>query len=536
EIKNIISEIIKEINSLDYEKIEILYQKIIPEEQTAEISNKKGLPALPNVDKFKKVIMRLAPYPSGPLHIGNARMVILNDYYIKKYNGKLILAYDDTIGSAIKNIVPEAYDLIKDDLSYLGVEYDQVVYKSDRIKNFYDYCVKLIEKDQAYVCKCDAKEWREKNKKTKIPCEHRNVSIEDNLEEWEKMLGGTYDEGEAVLRFKSGMDLDDPALRDHILMRISNKIHPRVGDKYSVWPLLEFSWAIDDHLLGITHILRGKDLIKEDIIESMIWDIFGWRKAEFIHYGLISFKGLNLSKTDARLKIEKGIYNGWSDPRTWSIQSLKRRGILSKSIKELIINLRLSESDIKLSPKKLYSINRSNIDENANRYFFIATPEVITIKNVELIQLKAELYIHPDFPERGKRVIEIRPEGDILKILIENKDLRSFKNGEIIRLKDLVNIKILDKEKKIAEMISSGIDEFRELSDKMDKRLKIIHWLPTEDNLKIEVLNLDGSIISGYGENNCKGLKTNEIIQFERFGFCKVDRTDPNIFLYYSHS
>jgi glutamyl-tRNA synthetase len=334
------------------------------------------------------------------------------------------------------------------------------------------------------------------------------------------------------------MDLDDPALRDHILMRISNKIHPRVGDKYSVWPLLEFSWAIDDHLLGITHILRGKDLIKEDIIESKIWDIFGWRKAEFIHYGLISFRGLNLSKTDARLKIEKGVYNGWSDPRTWSIQSLKRRGILSKSIKELIINLRLSESDIKLSPKKLYSINRSNIDENANRYFFIAEPEVITIKNIDLnqSQLKSELYLHPDFPNRGKRIIQIRPEGDIVKILIEKKDLRSFKNGEIIRLKDFINIKLLDKEKKIAEMISSDIDEFRELAEKMDKKLRIIHWLPPNDNLKIEVLKLDGSITSGYGEINCKDLQPDEIIQFERFGFCKVDRKEPNIFLYYSHS
>ncbi|MBD3226902.1 MAG: glutamate--tRNA ligase [Candidatus Lokiarchaeota archaeon] len=536
EIRELIDKTVQEINNLSDAELEALSSQLSPEIMKSKVEEQtKELPPLPNVENYDKVVMRLAPYPSGPLHIGNARMVILNDYYVKRYAGKLFLVFDDTIGSAIKDIFPESYRMIKEDLKYLDVEYHESIYKSDRVKTFYKYCEKLIEMNQAYVCTCEAEKWREKHKKTQIPCKHRSSSKDQNLEQWRKMLDGIYNEGDAVVRLKTGMKLDNPAIRDHVIMRISNKIHPRVGEKYKVWPLLEFSWAIDDHLLGITHIIRGKDLLKEDIIESKIWEIFDWPKAEFIHYGLISFKGLNLSKTEARLNIEKGVYRDWTDPRTWSIQSLKKRGILSESIRELIDELGLSLADIKLSPKKLYSINRSKIDSIADRYFFISTPKTLTIKNINKKELKAEVFSHPDFPERGERIFTFKIVNNQIKLYIDEKDAKKLYKNQILRLKDLVNIKIIDESKNIAEIIPGGIDEFRELSEKVEERLSIIHWLPTENNIKVDIILMNGKIISGIAENNCNNLKIDDIIQFERFGFCRIDQTKPKILAYYSH-
>ena len=180
--------------------------------------------------------MRLAPYPSGALHIGNARMVILNSEYAKRYGGDLILFFDDTIGSPksmrnspkAKYVLPEAYKLIEDGLKWLNVDYSKVHYKSDRLDIYYQYCKTLIEDNIAYVCFCDASDFRDKYKKQKKDCPHRNQSIPLNLKEWDKIRTGKYHEMEAVVRLKTGMDQKDPALRDQIIMRISEAEHPRV--------------------------------------------------------------------------------------------------------------------------------------------------------------------------------------------------------------------------------------------------------------------------------------------------------------------
>ncbi len=379
EIIPLLNEIIKKISDLEYkeqkEKLLSIDPNALKEEESVE--EDKTLAELPNKDHYEKIIMRMAPYPSGALHIGNARMVVLNDQYVKKNDGELILFFDDTIGSSkllretdperAKYVLPEAYDLIKEGLEWLGVKYDKIYYKSDRLAHYYNYCKKLIEDDIAYVCFCSAKNFKEKYIKKKKNCPHRDNSIEKNLEEWRKMLNGEYHETEAVVRIKTGMDHKDPALRDQIIMRISEASHPRVGEKYHVWPMLEFSWAVDDYLIGVTHILRGTDLIKEDYIEDFIWDHFKWKKAQFLHYGRINFPNMKLSKTAARNMIIKGEYDGWEDPRTWSLQSLKKRGIEPQAIRQTLLDLGMSTSGITFSVNWLYSKNQDLIDSISNR-------------------------------------------------------------------------------------------------------------------------------------------------------------------------
>jgi len=536
EIRPLIEEIIQKINELSLEEQKEKLLKIDPSamETAPQRVELKELPPLKNAEKYKQPVFRLAPYPSGPLHIGNSRMVILNNTYKKRYNGKLYLVYDDTIGSEEKVIVPEAYDMIKENLDWLGVEVDDVLYKSDRIANFYDYCKQLIKMDKAYVCTCDAEVWRTKygKKREKLgkPCPHRNLKLEDNLENWEKMLSGYYQEREAVVRLKTGMDLPNPAIRDHIIMRISDREHPRVGSKFRVWPLLEFSWGIDDHLLGITHILRGKDLIKEDIIESIIWEIFGWPKIEFQHYGLIAFKGMKLSKTYSRQQIEKGNYIGWNDPRTWSLNSLSKRGILPESLIEAILSLGLSMADIQYSPDILYAINKKKIDAHSNRYFFVSNPVELIINNVPQTKLLAKPLRHPDFLERGYRRIELSNVEGFFRVLIAKNDFIKLKKGMFARLKDLCNIEIKD----VALPIQSNYHS-KEMYEARDKKFKILHWVPFDNKVPISVILDNGKIAEGFGEPFCKNIRKNEILQFERFGFVKIDKLKPKIHGFFTH-
>ena len=540
EIIPILDEIIEEIKNLNPEEqkrklLELDPKALDKKEGKAE---EKVLPPLPEIEKYKKIVMRLAPYPSGALHIGNARMIVLNDEYVKKYNGELILFYDDTIGSPMvlrespraKYVLPEAYDLIKEGLEWLGVRYSKVLYKSDRLDIFYEYCEKLIKDHIAYVCFCSAADFREKYKKQGKSCPHRDHTIRKNLDEWNAMLNGSYHEGEAVVRLKTGMDQKDPALRDQIIMRISEANHPRVGGKYIVWPMLEFSWAIDDYLIGASHIIRGIDLVKEGIIEEFVWDHFGWEKAQLLYYGRLGFPGLKLSKTEARNNIQSGVYKGWEDPRTWSLQSLKKRGIKPEALRESLLDLGMSQTGINFSVNWLYSKNQNIIDKISDRYFYVEDPITVVVDNVPSDEYIAEPLLHPSNPKRGKRKIRCVAKNHQLTLVISYSDAEKLKTNQILRFKDLVNIKInsVDLNKKL---IQSSFH-----SKELDRQFSIIHWLPKDENIKVTIVNPDGTTSNGLGELNLLQIPMDQTIQFERFGFVNpIELKENCLFCYFSH-
>lgn len=532
EISIILKKIVEEVNKISLEEQKLLASQFsIPKEE--EKVEEKILPSLPNVDSVENVVMRLAPYPSGPLHIGNARMVVLNDEYVKRYNGRLLLVFDDTIGSEEKVILPEAYDLILEGLNWLETGWHKTLYKSDRLPIFYKWCRKLLEDGFAYVCVCEPSRWREKYKLTKQACPCRGLNTEENLNRWERMIDGTYGVGEAAVRLKTGMEVEDPALRDHVIMRISDRVHPRVGSKYRVWPLLEFSWAIDDALLGVTHILRGKDLIKEDKVERFIWDLLGFKSREFIHYGTIRFADLSLSKSRSRRLIDKGIYYGWTDPRTWSLQSLQKRGFESEAVRQAILDLGLSLTDIDYSPSMLYAVNRKMIDPIADRLFFIDIPMELIVENgPDDDIIVANPPKHPDYPDRGKRHISVPLKNGCFSVYISKSDVERLRVGDVIRLKDLANIEIESvlKERITTSYHSRTIGDARKLDVKI-----IIHWVPTDDNVPLEVVMDNGEIIEGLGEPECINLSEGSIVQFERYGFVKVDRLKPLTRVYFAH-
>ena len=505
--------VVAEVNRLDVESQRAELASLAPDllEKPKSEAGPKELASLAGAVEGQ-VVLRLAPYPSGPLHIGNARAFVTNDAYAKKYRGKLLLVFDDTIGSEEKPILPEAYDQVKEGLDWAGVEYHDVLYKSDRIPLHYEWAERLLGTGEAYVCECDADTLR-KNREAKRACVHRTQHADETIAMWKAMLSGEYGEGEAVVRLKTDMAHPNPAFRDRVLFRIAEREHPRVGTRYRVWPLLEFSWAVDDHVLGVTHVLRGKDLVMEDLMETRIWDILGVdRRPHFVHFGILRFKDIELSKSRYRREIAAGRLAGIDDPRTWSLQSLRRRGIRPAALRNFVLSFGLSLTDIEVPAETLYAENRKIIDKDANRYFFVPEPLAIEIEGLPPVNsVKAPL--HPDFPGRGEREIPVGP-----KVHLAREDFEEFRGREV-RLKDFCNVH-LEKKARFLSLENRDIPK--------------IQWVT--HGVSTHLVLPDGSESRGLSEPLVASLKADEVVQFERVGFARIDHVSKaEVRAYFAH-
>ena len=309
-------------------------------------------------------------------------------------------------------------------------------------------------------------------------------------------------EGSAVVRIKTDMTHKNPAFRDRVLFKISDRKHPRVGNKYRVWPSLEMSWAVDDHELGVTHIIRGNDLLMETEMEKYIWDIFKWKHSETIHTGKIAIDGVTIAKSKAQKEVLSGEFVGWDDPRTWSIQSLERRGIRAKSIREFVEEIGLNKQDITVPIEALYAINRKALDEDASRYSFVESPKKLNIEN-EMSVEEIEVPIHPHKEETR----EVKLGKDIF---ISEDDWMKYK-GKEIRFLHLFNVALDDKTK---------------ITSVENKKIPKINWV--SENVETEIFMPDGETIAGLAESSIKELKVGEMIQFERFGFVRYDGKREN--------
>ena len=259
-VMKLINETVNKVNSLNEKEREKLFLESEGVVKKHDRTETYELPELPESEVGKKMVLRLAPFPSGAMHLGNAKTYLLNALYAEKYNADLLLVFDDTIGSVEKPIVKEAYDLIPDAWKWLGVKYKKEYFKSDRLEIYYEYAEKLVEMNKAYVCYCKVEDLR-KNRAEAKECSCRQYPKGIQHARWKELFKPSVQEGEASLRLKTDMEHPNPAFRDRVLFKIADRPRPRIGTKYRVWPTLEMSWAIDDHLLGITHIIRGNDLM-----------------------------------------------------------------------------------------------------------------------------------------------------------------------------------------------------------------------------------------------------------------------------------
>ncbi len=485
------------------------------------------LPELPNIDTAKTVVMRFAPGPSGPLHLGHTRAIILNNEYVKRYSGKFIVRFEDTNP---QNIAPEAYDMIIDDLAWLGVQYHEQYKQSDRFDIYYELAKKLLEQGHAYICTCPVEQWRNL-KNNQQACPDRDLLVSEQLERWTRMLAREYDPGMASLVVKTDLAHSNPAVRDFVGMRMVAQPHPLTGDKYYVYPTYNLSVAIDDHLMGITHILRGKDHFNNTHRQKYIYDYFGWPTPEFLHYGWVSLPDMILKTTTIKEGIRSGKYKDWADIQLGTLQALARRGIDPNAIRNYWLDVGIKEVDIEFSWQTLYAFNKVLVDKRANRYFFAWSPVILVITGASSLEGHAPL--HPDDPSRGIRKTKLvatatnvdGAETDMgICVMISREDLETMASGDKLRLKDLGNIELtkIDLEQKsYAKYIGNDLSIIK-------KGVKIIHWVSSSDNYPITVYLPNGKVIKGYCETSAMDDE-NKIVQFERFGFVNLGREDvPN--------
>lgn len=510
EIGPLAGKIVAQVNGLSAEEQASEMEKFGVEVQEKKKVKEVGLQELPGT--HENIVLRFAPNPSGPLHIGHSRAAVPNAEYVKRHNGKLILRIEDTDP---KRVYEDAYEMIPEDLEWLGIHPDETVYQSDRFDIYYDYARQLIEKGAAYMCTCDGATFKELKDNCKA-CPCRDNSVEENLELWEKF--DTMEAGEAVLRVKTDINHKNPAIRDWVAMRLVDETHPRLGNKYRIYPMMNFSVAVDDHLMGMTHVLRGKDHLANSEKQKYLYDHMGWDLPEFIHYGRLKMEDIALSTSKALAGIEDGTYSGWDDPRLGTLRAIARRGIDPKTIYNLITEIGVKMADSAISWKKIYGLNRNYLEPIANRYFFVEDPQLIEVKGYGDGDVVIERPLHADHPDRGNRLLSFNGSAYLAKSDIADG---------VFRLMDAVNVNISGEE------ITYNSTSFE---DARDIKAKIIQWVPVEENVNVKIVMDDASVKEGIGEIALADLSVGDIVQFERVGFARLDEIrDDELIFYYAH-
>ncbi|MDQ2049671.1 glutamate--tRNA ligase [Natronolimnohabitans sp. A-GB9] len=522
EIPGIAGGVVGRVNDLSYaekrERLEDLAPEELAEIEAEAEEDEHDLPELPNADDYDEVRMRVAPNPNGPWHVGHARMPAVIGSYKERYDGWFCVRFDDT-DPETKRPDLEAYDAILEDLEYLGFEPDATYKASDRLETYYEYARELIELGGAYTCSCSGEEFSEL-KNAGEPCPHRDKDVETVKSEFEAMIDGEYDSGEMVLRVKTDIEHKNPALRDWVAFRMIDTPHPREeASDYRCWPMLDFQSGIDDQLLEVSHIIRGIDLQDSAKRQQFVYDYFDWEYPEVIHWGHVQIDAYDVKMSTSTISelIETGELDGWDDPRAPTLSSLRRRGIRGEAIVEAMAALGTSTSDVDLAMSSIYANNRELIDDETDRRFFVREGERLSLAGDP--PAVANPPLHPDHEDRGVREI---PASDA--VLLESEDVPA--DEDRVWLKGLGCFRGTDDG---LEYTADEIDVVREGD------VDVVHWVPADENVTVRMRTPDGDV-SGHAEPGVGGLEADELVQFERVGFARIDRhEDDETVVYYTH-
>ncbi len=473
-----------------------------------------GLPPLPGA-REGAVVTRFAPNPDFVIHIGNARPAIVSYEYARMYKGRMILRFEDT-DPRTKTPLKEAYDLIREDLRWLGVGWDEEYVQSMRMGVFYDQARAMLERGCAYVDLC-GEESRSLLASGRA-CRTRDEPPEWQLEQWDRMVEGHYSEGEAVVRIKTDLSHPNPSIRDWVALRIidtDRHPHPLVGSKYRVWPTYNYAVSVDDHLMGVTHVLRGKEHQVNTEKQLYVYKCFGWEPPVFIHFGRLKLEGFIMSKSKIRKLLEEnpGKFMGYDDPRFGTIAGLRRRGILAEAIRNVILSIGVKPGDATLSWANLAAVNRKLLDERADRVMYVDRPVGFRLEARSC--LEAEIPLHPSRPRETRR-LRACPGSTIY---IDEGDA----GHEEVRLMGLGNFRLVGDR---LVMVNDDLDYARK------RRLPIIQWVPGEGAVKVRILEpsgLDMVVHDGLAEPRLRVYTVDDRLQFVRFGFVRVDSKDGDV-------
>jgi glutaminyl-tRNA synthetase len=444
-----------------------------------------------------KVATRFPPEPNGYLHIGHAKSICLNFGIAEDYNGTCNLRFDDT-NPHKENI--EFVEAIKKDVEWLGFTWTAQFYASDYFEKLYAFAVALIKQGKAYVDDLSAEQIREYRGTLKEPGKnspHRDRSIEENLDLFERMKNGEFEDGSRVLRARIDMASPNINLRDPTIYRIRRgAVHHQTGTEWAIYPMYDYTHCLSDALEGITHSLCTLEF--ED--HRPLYDWFLDQLDVPCHPQQIEFSRLNLeytvmSKRKLTQLVAEGHVEGWDDPRMPTIAGLRRRGFSPASIREFTRRIGVTKSDNTVEMGVLEDCIRSDLNENALRRMAVLQPLKVTLTNYPQGQVEElEVANHPQKEELGKRKIPFSRELYIDRSDFEEVPPKKFKrlvpDGEV-RLRGSYVIKC-------EEIIKDGHGNVIELRCSVDpatlgknpegRKVKgVIHWVSAPHAIEAEV-------------------------------------------------
>ena len=506
---------------------------------------------------------RFPPEPNGYLHIGHAKAICLNFGLGQKYNAPVNLRFDDTNPDKEEQ---EFVDSIREDVKWLGFEWTEERYASDYFQQLYDWAVLLIKEGKAYI---DDQSSEVINEQRKTPFEpgidspFRNRSVEENLEIFERMKAGEFEEGTHVLRAKIDMTSPNMNMRDPVMYRILKRPHHRTGDTWKMYPMYDWTHGESDYIEGISHSLCSLEFKNHR-------DLYEWyvnnvsldgqdqkpKQREFAR-GNVSY--MITSKRKLMKLVQEGVVTGWDDPRMPTISGLRRRGYTAESIKNFWNVAGIAKRDNVLDISLLEFSVRDHLNKIAPRVFAVIDPVKVIIENYPDNQVEElEIENNPEDETAGTRIVPFTKE-----IYIEREDFMEeapkkffrLSLGNEVRLKGAYFIKAerveKDAEGNITTIYATYDPETKSGSGTEASKRKVkgtLHWVSATENIPVEVREYDRlftvespdaekdvdflqfvnkdslTVKNGFAEPALKEAKVEDKFQFQRIGYFALDK------------
>ena len=508
-------------------------------------------------NKHDSIITRFPPEPNGYLHIGHAKSICLNFGLANEFNGAVNLRFDDT--NPVKEDI-EYVNSIKEDVKWLGFDWNNLYFASDYFEEMYERAVLLIKKGKAFVCDLNAEEMREYRGSLTEPGKespYRNRSVEENLDLFERMKNGEFKDGEKVLRAKIDMSSPNINLRDPAIYRISHSHHHNTGDKWCIYPMYAFAHPLEDAIEGITHSLCSLEF--EDQRPLYDWVVAECEMPKVprqIEFARLNLTNTVMSKRKLKQLVDEGVTDGWDDPRMPTIAGLRRRGYTPEAIRNFCSEIGVAKADSTVDSQMLDFFVREDLQPKAPLAMGVMRPLKLVITNYPEGQVEMlEIENNAKDESKGKRLVpfsrELYIEQEDFMIEPVKKYFRLFPGNEV-RLKGAYFVKcndfITDENGNVTEIHCTYDPETKSGSGFTGRKVKAtIHWVdansavPCEYRL-FEPLILDDApenegkhfleqinpnsleILKGFAEKTAiENAKPGDKFQFVRHGFFNVD-------------
>ena len=505
--------------------------------------------------KHKEIITRFPPEPNGYLHIGHAKSIVLNFELADEFKGKTNLRFDDT--NPIKEDT-EYVESIKEDVKWLGFDWDNLHFASNYFEEMYNRAVVLIKKGKAYVCDLNPEQIREYRGTLTEPGKespHRNRTVEENLDLFEKMRRGEFKDGEKVLRAKIDMSSPNINMRDPIIYRISHSAHHNTGDKWCIYPMYDFAHPLEDAIEGITHSICTLEF--EDHRPLYDWFV---RECEMesvpqqIEFARLNITNTVMSKRKLKMLVDEHVVDGWDDPRMPTVAGLRRRGYTPEAIRNFCRAISVAKANSTVDAQMLEYFIREDLNPKAPRAMAVLRPLKLVITNypeneVEMLDIEN----NPDDENAGTRKVPFSRE-----LYIEQEDFMEYPPkkyfrlfpGNEVRLKGAYFVKcnevIKDEDGNVVEIRCTYDPETKSGTGFTGRKVKgTIHWVDAkrsipaefrlyeplilddedgEDKHFLEQINPNSlEILKGFIEPSVKGTKSQDKYQLFRHGYFNVD-------------